>query len=209
MQGDPSEIQHQSQVAASGRPWWKACCIGCLLLIVATVGGVFIFLRAVTGPQDQRLTELPAAYPRDLVPYDLEAAAAIIYTPGKTRGQMMRIFSAPAKAVAGLLPASNLDVNTANHFKAAMDNYSRQMEGLDTVTIYWKGVEVTTTDVLAYYADLFKRNGLAMQSFHDEASATDYLMATRADAGMQVKVVDRPDVAGIDVMQVTVDYIHH
>jgi hypothetical protein len=206
MQGT-SDFQHQGSVASSGRPWWKACCVGCLLLIIAFVVGVVIFLRAITGPQNQRLSELPSAYPRDLVPSRMEDAKMIIFTPGKTRGQMMRVISAPIKMLTSVIPSSSLDSDTASRFKAAMDGYSQRMDGLDSVTISWKGLDASKADVVEYYSELFKRRGMTEQSFHDEASATDILLATRKDAGVQVKIVDGPDVPGIDDIEVTVDYI--
>jgi hypothetical protein len=183
----------------AGRPWWKVCCAGCILLVFGFAVALFVVIHAITGPGIQHISALPENYPKDLVLFRIEDAASIRYLPGTNKGKMVDILAYPARWFSG---ASSTDA-----VSAGMEKYSDAMEGTDRVIVTWINLKTPREDVLRHYAELFKKTGMADRATSDEATGSIVDIAEREDAVMQIEVQDLPDIDGVDRIVVTVDYI--
>lgn len=203
-----AEIRRETDIAAAGRPWWQACCLGCLALLIAAGIGGYILLRVAVGPSVVQLATLPGTYPKNLTPYRVEDANTISLVSGAHKGNMMRILEAPihlfSRALGG---ASSSDPGTLERSRAALDGYAASLRAMDTVTIQWKELVAPPEQVKAYYTNLFQSAGLSLRTIHDEATATDFLVGQSSSAVVQVEIHDTPETTGIDGVVMTVDYI--
>ena len=197
---NPSENMAGSvSEARVGRPWWKVCCIGCLLMILAPFIGLLILSHVFSGAVAESLNTLPANYPSDIVLYHMEDASSISYLPGKSKGLLAELVSYPARWFGGSASSSAVEQGASQ--------YAAVAQATDRVTVTWNGLNVKESDVTAYYADLFKRLGMPDQSSANPATNSLIDVAHRSDASVQIGIQDSPDVLGVDQIVVTVDYI--
>ncbi|MFZ2803760.1 MAG: hypothetical protein WA001_00905 [Patescibacteria group bacterium] len=207
MDAVPPQTPQDVEAAHTGRPWWKVCCIGCLVLIVAVFVGGSLVLRLVTGPSHQVLSTLPANYPADLEPYRLTDAQTIVFMPGKRSSKLLQILFSPVESlVSAVGSTSSTQAGAAASFKDAITTYADAMQGFDTVTVSWKGLAAQPDDTLVYYSDLFKKAGMSVQAYRSTSTATDIVFAKRDNAAMQLSIQDTPTVPGIDDIELTVEY---
>jgi len=185
-----------------------ACCVGCLVLIVAVFLGGSLLLRMAVGPSNQAVTSLPAGYPQELKPYRLSDAKSIVYAPGSSRSKLMKILLSPARLLASIVGAGgSKDADSANGFTGAIETYSDQLEGFDSVTMTWKNLPARRDDAALYYENLFKKNGMSTQAFHNENTMTDIVFAKKASAAMQLSLTDDPKTPTLDGIELTVEYL--
>jgi hypothetical protein len=208
MQESPAEIRRETDIAAAGRPWWQACCLGCLALLIATGIGGYILLRVAVGPSVVHLSTLPEGYPTKLVPYRLEDAEAISLVSGAHKGNMMRILQSPLRLMSRAFGnASSSESGTLEKSRMAIEGYASSLRAMDTVTIEWVGLDATPEAVKMYYTNLFQAADLSLRTIHDEATGTDFLLGQGANAVVQIELHDTATVPGIDGVIMTVDYI--
>lgn len=185
--------------AETGRPWWKICCAGCLLLFLGFFIALVITIRAVTGPGTQRLSALPAGYPTDLKPYRLEEASSIEYLPGASKGKLMEAASYPLRWFGGS--------TTTEQATSGVKTYARLLQTTDRITITWEHLSASRDDVLRAYSELFKKTGMTDQASTDEATGVVVDMAERDDAVVQLSIQDVSETPDVDRIVLTIDYI--
>lgn len=181
-----------------GRPWWKVCCIGCLLLFFAPLIGLVILSHVFTGTSEQALNALPANYPSEIALYHLESASSISYLPGKTKGKMAELLSYPARWFGDASSSAAVEQGTQQFVATA--------QATDRVTITWSNLNAKEEDVMLYYAALFKQLGMTDRATTDDANHSIVDIAQRSDARVEIGMKDTPEVPGVDQIVVTVDY---
>lgn len=187
--------------AEMGRPWWKMCCAGCLLLLVGFFAALFIVIRGLSGPGAQSLAALPPNYPADLPLYRIEDAVSFQYLPGRSKGKLMETLSYP---LAWFSKAMSSDA-----VRSGVQKYTTVLQGTDRVSVTWINVKASRDEVLRAYAELYKKAGMSDEATSDEATHSVAGVARRMDAVIQLYLRDAPDVTGVDQIVVTVDYIPH
>lgn len=205
-----SESEQTTEAASRGRSWLQVCCIGLLGLIVAFFVGGYFLLRIIAGPASRELTQLPANYPREIELFHVQEAQSIAYAPGKSKGKMMQILSAPARVLASFVgSASSTDRIASQRFTAALEGYSKELESLETVTIHWQPVRATRQEVLAYYSGLFARLNMTVDTVKDEQKLIDSILAKGQGTAVQLVLHDATSTPDLDDLTVTVDYRSH
>jgi hypothetical protein len=208
MHENSGEVRRETDIAAAGRPWWQACCLGCLALLVAVGIGGYILLRVAVGPSVVRLSTLPEGYPKNLMPYRLEDAQAISLVSGAHKGNMMRILESPVRLLSRAFGSvSSSEPGTLERSRTALEGYASSLHSMDTLTIEWKEFSASPEEVKVYYTNLFQAAGLSLRTIHDEATATDFLLGQSPTAVVQIELHDTVAIPGIDGLIMTVDYI--
>lgn len=202
-----SETQRKTDAIAAGRPWGVVCCVGCLILVLAVVLGVYIVLRVMAGAPTKALSSLPANYPSDLPLYRIRDARAITMVEGKNRGAMFRILSAPAVLISKVAGSSASSTGEFRNAGAIMAAYSSSLEGSDSVTVTWKDLAGTKEEVAGYYSGLFKGAGMNEEVVKDEDAFSTLMLGKRSAAAMQVYIFDLPSTPSVDEVTVVVDYL--
>ncbi|MFA5935716.1 MAG: hypothetical protein WC787_02595 [Patescibacteria group bacterium] len=198
MPNEPSATVVTGIDARAGRPWWKLCCGGCcLFLLLVLVGGVFFWRGIGGGRGPQILTQLPSNFPPVVTLYRVEQATSIEYFPGSEKTRTFSALLSPLRFFGSVMMTNGF-----------MDANVSRLQQVDTVTIRWKSLDATGPDVRTYYREHFQRNGFTLDERRDEPSASDILIARRADVGVQILIQDLPDIAGVDMVTVAVDYLN-
>lgn len=223
MDTSPGENQAIGGTVEEGRPLWLTCCIGCLFTVAAIIAGSFLVVWVFAGPGVVKLKSLPAGYPSDLKPYQMEKATSVEYLSGSSRGKMFQVMMSPVRLVNDLWPkkeeletgvvVSTEPLRIVWSVKSAkpetwFDRYLQLAQGLDSVTIGWDGMNAPHEEVLKYYSELFKTTGLKPSSTMEDVTKTDFLVGTRQGAAMQVHLLTKDGGETVDKAVVVVTYIN-
>lgn len=202
-----SDIDRTANIASRGRPWWQMCCLGICVIVVAMFVVGSVLFRVVTGPSVQLLSKLPSNYPIAMTPFHLSEAGSISYAPGKSKGTVMQILSAPLRFMANMVGMVSPDKKeTSQNLSQALDGYSQQLSSLETVTMKWQPLRASKEEVLSYYTDLFQKNAMTVQQERQDQTNTDLVLATGSGAAIQLEVSDDPSTPDVDRFVMVVDY---
>ena len=182
-----------------GRPWWKVCCIGCLLMLLAPVIAIVILSHVFSGVTEQSLSTLPPDFPSDIQLYRLQNASSISYLPGKSKGKLAELLSYPSRWFGSSSSSAEVEQGAKQLIDVA--------ESTDRVTVTWSNLNVKEEDVMLYYAALFKQLNMQDRATIDDATHSVIDVANRKDVSIQIGIRDLPEVPGVDQIVVTVDYI--
>lgn len=190
--------------ARQGRPWWKMCCAGCFLLVVAIVAGsAFLWHGAGGGKGPQELSSLPPNFPPALTLYRAESASSIEYFSGQGKQQAFSVVVSPIRYF-----FSGGNENATSSLTQALDARSSAVAKTDTVVVTWKNLASTRDEVIQFYQDEFSRNGFRIQAATEAATKTDTIVAARTDISVVLKIQDLADIEGVDTITATVEYPH-
>jgi hypothetical protein len=194
-----------------GRPWWKICCVGCFAILIAIVVLVWFAWRGATGGGPRSLATLPANFPPSVDVYRLEDAKSIIYLPGGEKDRLVALVLAPFKFFGNVMVSdrgTGDDASQKQWVDRITDGKVSQLQKVDTVTIAWERLKADRDETEQWYLSGFQRNGFAVLSRRDAATATDVVIAQRDDARVQLQIQDLADIAGIDSIIMIVDYMN-
>lgn len=202
-----------SDEVVEGRPWWKICCAGCCLGILAVIVLAFVSFRWLTGPGPERLMTLPDSFPKNFTLYRPEEAREIMYYPASEKGRMMRIVTGPYgwfKGLVGRAPAATFGgysaTATTESLQRAIESQVSAYSDKDTVAVRWSGLQATPDDVLRFYAGSFMQVGINPQMRRDENAGLVELAGSSPRLRSSLLMVDDSKIAGIDSLTVIVEY---
>lgn len=202
-----------SDEVVEGRPWWKICCAGCCLGILAVIVLAFVSFRWLTGPGPERLMRLPDSFPKSFTLYRPEEAREIMYYPASEKGRMMRIVTGPYgwfKGLVGRAPAATFGgysaTATTESLQRAIESQVSAYSDKDTVAVRWSGLQATPDDVLRFYAGSFMQVGINPQMRRDENAGLVELAGSSPRLRSSLLMVDDSKIAGIDSLTVIVEY---
>ncbi|MEO5927938.1 MAG: hypothetical protein ABIO72_04415 [Patescibacteria group bacterium] len=194
--------------ARQGRPWWKACCVGCFFFLLVMIIGFVLFWRGLGGGRGpQVLSSLPSNFPPALTLYRMDKAASITYFSGEEKQRTISALLSPVRWLKGdrsVAPSTTSTVTVGQ----ALDAQGSLIAQVDTVSVVWQNLDVPRIDLLEFYQDEFRRNGFTVQSSHDDVTQTDSIVATRNDIMLALKIQDLADIEGIDTITAVVDYLN-
>ncbi len=185
--------------AETGRSWAKACCLGCVLFLIAGAITLFVAIRLLAGPGAQPISQLPSNYPADLQLYRISEAGGMTFQEGKNKGRVLEFISLPVKWFSHF--------SSSTQFERGVKDYANVVAGMDRVTVAWTELNATSDEVLVYYANLFKVAGMSDEAIRDEETHTVGALAKRPGAIIQLLLTDTPEVPGVDRIVVSVDYV--
>jgi len=211
-QDAPGTPPHVGLEIREGWPWWKICCIGCFVLVVAIIVLIGAAWHGFGGGGPQTLTALPPNFPPSVGVYRLEDAKSIVYLPGKEKDRLITLVLSPFRFFGNVM-VSESATGTGGAPKPWVDQVTEsasitQLQKMDTVTITWERLQADRDEVEKWYLGGFQRNGFAVTSRRDAATATDVMIAQRSDARVQLQLQDLPDISGIDTVTMVVDYLN-
>ncbi len=183
----------------TGRPWWQACCIGCLLFFITAAIAAYAILRVFSGPGPQPIAMLPKNFPSDIELYRFADANSISYLPGSSRGKLFEVISAPVS----WLDRSSSSTEVVRGIK----RFTTLVAGMDRVSVHWVQLDAKPKDVFAAYEKMFATGGFHEDVVKDEKLSTISAVAKRNDVVIQFLMRDTPENPGIDEMTITIDYL--
>ncbi len=195
----PESVQSAIEPAENGRSWAKACCLGCVLFVIAGAIALFLAVRFLAGPGAQPIAQLPSNYPADLPLFRLPEANGMTFQEGKNKGRIIEFISLPVKWFSHF--------SSSTQFEQGIKNYANVVAGMDRVTVTWTELNATQDEALAYYVNLFKSAGMSDEAIRDDATHSVGALAKRPGAIIQLLLTDTPEVPGVDRIVVTVDYV--
>ncbi len=215
MTADIQENPAVGERVREGRPLWQTCCLGCLIAAAALVIAAVVVVRVFTGPGLENISKLPANYPSDLKLYRLDQATSMVLLRGQSRSKMLQTAASPLKLIETLFKGPNAASSEAGVSASSsalvqaddtLNRYSQQAQNMDTVTITWDKPNVTHLDVLKYYDNLFKQVGMTNRAVTEPTTATDYIVAARDNANMQIHLQTASDGTTISKLVIIVSY---
>ncbi|MFH1621269.1 MAG: hypothetical protein ABIB04_04260 [Patescibacteria group bacterium] len=203
-----SNVKEASDNVASGKSFWRACFIGCAILIAVFFIGGYLIFRFLFGPADKILASLPENYPKQLTPYRLNEVRSIRYLSGQNRSKAIKIFSAPISLISGLgLNSGSSSTQDMKTYQDVVGSISNSLSNKETVTMVWNAMQANKKDVLDYYSKLAKDAGMTEKIFRDEVTSTDLYVAQGSDMALQLYLQDLSDTPNLDKITLVVDYL--
>ncbi|MBU2613666.1 hypothetical protein KJ925_04410 [Patescibacteria group bacterium] len=199
----PATPEHVGLEIREGRPWWKVCCVGCLVVVVGIIMLIGFAWRGLSGGGPRSLKALPQNFPAVVNLYRIEDAVSIVYLPGSEKNRLMAFVMAPFRMF-GRVMISDHQVDQDEGVGSTVS----QLQNIDTVTVRWERFAAERATVLNRYLDDFRRNGFRIDILRDDATATDTVIASREDVRVQLQIQDLADVAGVDSIVVVTDYLN-
>ncbi len=148
--------------ARSGRPWWQLCCGGCLFAILAIIVGVFILIQTLAGGGVSHQLTLPSNFPSQVVPFRMDLAQSIDYFKGENKSKMLRTIYAPIKLLNQLTGRSAQNASIAASTANGVSAFGADVRHIDSVTITWKNLQASPSEVITYYTNQFRKVGLTV-----------------------------------------------
>ncbi len=179
-----------------GRSLGKACCLGCLLFVLALFIVGSLVIRVFIGPGTAQLSALPTNYPPEFTLYRMSAASSITYLAGQQKGRIANFLALPLQWT-----------QSVTGYKASLDVYTKRLEKIDNLTVTWINLPDSRQEVLRYYSDLFQRTGMSAVTTYDGLTGTDSVSAKRADVSLQLLLQTATSTVGVDRLVITVDYV--
>lgn len=186
-----------------GRPWWKFCCVGCLVLVCGILIFIGIAFRGLGGGGPAALSDVPPNFPPSVSLYRVEDAKSIVYLAGKDKDRLIAAVLAPFRWF-GRVMVSDRPSDGRGEPASGVS----QLQDVDTVTVRWERLDIDREKLLTWYLDMLERNGFRIEAYRDDATAMDALVASREDVRMQVQIQDIADIPGIDSVVAVIDYLN-
>ena len=120
---------------------------------------------------------MPPNFPPSVSVYRIEDAKSIVYLPGKEKDRLIALVLSPFRFFGNVM-VSDRATGTDDAQKTWADRVSEgdsvmQLQKVDTVTITWERLQADRDEAEKWYLGEFQRNGFAVTSRRDAATATD------------------------------------
>ncbi|OGL74192.1 hypothetical protein A3E39_01600 [Candidatus Uhrbacteria bacterium RIFCSPHIGHO2_12_FULL_60_25] len=213
MAGQPVGLPNPATTdeVVEGRSWWKVCCSGCCLGVIALIVLVVVGVRYASGPGPKAVKRLPDSFPRSLTLYRPEDAKEIIYYPASSKGRIAKIITGPLgwfgkastlPAVTKLAPGA-----TVEQFQKAVESQMSRLSDRNSVAIRWSGLDSTPDEILRFYAGSLKQAGIPNPQIRRAADVgSQELTGTSPTLNVSLLILDDPSVSGVDSVSIIVEY---
>lgn len=218
MCGQPLGIPNPatSDEIEEGRPWWKVCCAGCCLGVLALAALAFGGLSLATGPGPERVSSLPESFPAALTLFRPEEAREIIYYPASSKNRLARIVLAPIGWLSGFMRrapsrwpfnGSATSSPAEESLQTAVAAQVSKFSNADTVAVRWNKLDATTGDIVKFYAGSLIQAGVGTPRLRrDENAGLVELAGSGPALNFSLLLMDDFKLPGIDSLTIIVEY---
>lgn len=224
MPGQSLELQSPSAAdeVAEGRSWWKVCCSGCCLGVIALVIVTWVVIRVAAGPGPQQVKTLPASFPATFTLYRAEEASAITHYPAASQSGIGKIVTGPLGWLAGVMDGTGASSTGLTAVSNALHQQFRRLEGRDTVVVRWDNLRATrtknakvpdNTDPIVFYAGQLRQSGVPVLMRCDvpekdclTSASTIEMTGSNGRYNFSLLMTDDPVASGIDHLTISLDY---
>lgn len=182
-----------------GRPWWKVCCVSCILLLIVVFIGIFFLLRLLPATGPMSISSLPPGFPSEFVLFRPEAAVEMLYYPAKNKNRAFRFVTGPLSFF-----ARGDDAKLPQQIERGLIG----VKDFDTVTIHWVNLNATKDEVLRFYAGSMFQAGITDPQMREQKDEADLAEMIGLSERLNIKVflTDLPETNAIDSVTVLVEY---
>jgi len=181
-----------------GRPWWKVCCVGCVVFVIVAVLAVVLIVRLSPGAGPRLVSTLPDAFPNDVVLYRPEAIREIYHYPAESKHRALRFFYAPFQAMG----------KDAKKLPELMQTGLKGVTDTDTVTINWASLDATPDEIARFYAGSMIQAGIEEPQMRrtDQDGTVIEMTGSRTGLSYRVVLFDDAETPAVDTVTVIVEY---
>lgn len=165
------------------------------------VGLIFLF-RFMAGAPVEIRKDVPPNFPSDISVFAPEKAASITHAPGRQKSRMLHFVTTPLRWIGDIAETTS---NGGGETSKILDSYGSEIAAMDSVTLYWHGLEAKPQDVVLYYGNGLRNQGFEVRAVPAEGQGIEFL-ASRPNATVHGTIHPKADQTAIDDMVLTITY---